>query len=142
MVLKRNNVDIRAEIMRAGLKNHEVGQRLGMTETRFSHWLNSDLGADERERVLQAIRELQQEQGNAEEYSAKTDIFTTRAILEPIVQQINERAKELENILDSTEFDNDERKVQIEMLLGFLYEIGETIDREIDDADKLEKLVG
>lgn len=57
------NVQIRTEIMKSGLKNYEVGQRIGLTETRFSKLLKSDMSDADRERVLAAIRDLRTERG-------------------------------------------------------------------------------
>ena len=50
------NIDVRYEIMKSGLKNYQVATMLGVTETTFSRWLRTELTAEKKKEVLEAIK--------------------------------------------------------------------------------------
>ena len=50
------NTDVRYEIMKSGLKNYQVATMLGVTETTFSRWLRTELPADRKQKILEAIK--------------------------------------------------------------------------------------
>lgn len=50
-----HNMEIRAEIMRTGLRHWEVAAALGISETSFSRKLRRELPEEERQRVLEVI---------------------------------------------------------------------------------------
>ena len=52
------NIDIRYEIMKSGLKNYQVATMLGVTETTFSRWLRTELPAEKKKEILEAIDKL------------------------------------------------------------------------------------
>lgn len=54
-----NNVDIRNEIERAGVRYWQVANALGMTDGTFSRKLRHELSEPEKARVLKVIAALQ-----------------------------------------------------------------------------------
>ena len=50
------NTDIRYEIMKRGLKNYQVAEKLGICETTLSRWLRTELPADRKQKILEAIK--------------------------------------------------------------------------------------
>lgn len=50
------NTDIRYEIMKSGLKNYQVAAMLGVTETTFSRWLRTELPAEKKKEILEALK--------------------------------------------------------------------------------------
>ena len=50
------NTDIRYEIMKRGLKNNQVATMLGVTETTFSRWLRTELPAEKKKEILEALK--------------------------------------------------------------------------------------
>ena len=50
------NPDIRYEIMKRGLKNYQVATMLGVTETTFSRWLRTELPAEKKKEILEALK--------------------------------------------------------------------------------------
>lgn len=51
------NTDIRMEIMKRGLKNYQVAEFVGVTETTFSKWLRTELPTEKKQQILTAINE-------------------------------------------------------------------------------------
>lgn len=58
-----NNIEIRIAILQAGLKNWQVANKLGIYEESFSRKLRYELSKEEKQRVLQAIKELKENGG-------------------------------------------------------------------------------
>ena len=54
------NTDVRYEIMKSGLKNYQVATMLGVTETTFSRWLRTELPAEKKKEILEAIKASKQ----------------------------------------------------------------------------------
>ena len=52
------NLDVRMEIMKRGLKNYQVAEFIGVTETTFSKWLRTEMTPSKKEEVIKAINEL------------------------------------------------------------------------------------
>lgn len=52
------NSDIRQKIRDCRLRHYEVAERIGISETTFSVWLRKELTGERKEKVLQAIKEL------------------------------------------------------------------------------------
>ena len=50
-----NNIDIRELIQRKRLKYFEVAQAAGINQHTLSHWLQTELSDERRERLLKAI---------------------------------------------------------------------------------------
>lgn len=50
------NADVRYEIMKSGLKNYQVAARLGVCETTFSRWLRTELPAEKKKEILEALK--------------------------------------------------------------------------------------
>ena len=50
------NTDLRYEIMKSGLKNYQVATMLGVTETTFSRWLRTELPAEKKKEILEALK--------------------------------------------------------------------------------------
>ena len=50
------NTDLRCEIVKSGLKNYQVATMLGVTETTFSRWLRTELPAEKKKEILEAIK--------------------------------------------------------------------------------------
>lgn len=55
------NIDIHEAFEKSGVKKWEVAERLGIADTTFSKRLRKELPASEKEKILQAIREIQKE---------------------------------------------------------------------------------
>lgn len=53
-----NNLDIRESIKNNRLKNWEVADKVGISDSRFSVWLRTPLNEERKKRVLNAIDEL------------------------------------------------------------------------------------
>lgn len=56
-----NNLDIRNSIKENRLRNWEVAEKVGISDSRFSIWLRTPLNDDRKKRVLNAIKELTKE---------------------------------------------------------------------------------
>ena len=56
MKAKDLNKDTRAAIKKAGLKNYQVANALGIATTTFATWLQSELTPERKKRVKEAIR--------------------------------------------------------------------------------------
>ena len=50
------NTDIRYEIMKRGLKNYQVAEKLGICETTLSRWLRTELPAEKKKEILEALK--------------------------------------------------------------------------------------
>lgn len=59
------NVEIRYAYMLAGIKQWELAEALGLTETHFSRKLRKELNVKERDEILQVIEELAREKQEA-----------------------------------------------------------------------------
>ncbi len=53
-----NNIDIRNAIEKKRLKYFEVAQAIGIQPNTLSHWLQTEMNKERRERVLKAIRDF------------------------------------------------------------------------------------
>lgn len=49
------NIEIRMALMKAGIKNYQLAELLGITETSLSRKLRNELPEDEKERILAII---------------------------------------------------------------------------------------
>ncbi|AYE37800.1 hypothetical protein D1B17_03790 [Companilactobacillus zhachilii] len=56
-----NNLDIRNEIRSNRLRNWEVAEKVGISDSRLSVWLRTPLNDERRQRVLEAIKKLTSE---------------------------------------------------------------------------------
>ena len=56
-----NNLDIRIAIRDSGFKQYEIVNRLNITETSLFRKLWNELPKDEKEKIIQAIKELKEE---------------------------------------------------------------------------------
>jgi len=56
-----NNLDIRNEIRSNRLRNWEVAEKVGISDSRLSVWLRTPLNDERKQRVLNAINELTKE---------------------------------------------------------------------------------
>lgn len=56
-----NNLDIRNKIKSNRLRNWEVAEKIGISDSRLSVWLRTPLNDDRKQRVLNAIKELTKE---------------------------------------------------------------------------------
>ncbi|WP_172189211.1 hypothetical protein [Lentilactobacillus kribbianus] len=56
-----SNNTIRTKIKQARLRNWEVAEKVGISDSRFSVWLRTPLNDERKERVLKAIDELTKE---------------------------------------------------------------------------------
>lgn len=52
------NQEIRQAIAGKGLRYYEVSQALGVTIYTFSHWLQTEMPTEKKERVLKAIADI------------------------------------------------------------------------------------
>lgn len=55
------NVEIRSAFMQAGIKQWQLAEALGISETHFSRKLRKELPEEEREKILSVIDQLTQE---------------------------------------------------------------------------------
>ena len=55
------NADIKAEIVRAGIKHYEIADKLGIHEGTFSRLFRSEMPEEKKTEILAAIKELQKE---------------------------------------------------------------------------------
>lgn len=55
------NVEIRSAFMQAGIKQWQLAEALGISETHFSRKLRKELPQEEREKILSVIDQLAQE---------------------------------------------------------------------------------
>ena len=53
------NLEIREEIRKKRLFHYEIADALGISESAFSKWLRSEMNAEKKEKVMQAIERLQ-----------------------------------------------------------------------------------
>lgn len=53
------NIDIHEAFLNSGVKKWEVAEQLGIADTTFSKRLRKELHANEKEKILQVIREIQ-----------------------------------------------------------------------------------
>lgn len=56
-----NNLDIRIAIRDSRFKQYEIVNRLNITETSLCRKLRNELPKDEKEKIIQAIKELKEE---------------------------------------------------------------------------------
>lgn len=63
--MNNNNMKIREEVLRNGLRYYQVAAAMGISENTFFRWLRSDLPPEKEGRVLQAIDELVRERKGA-----------------------------------------------------------------------------
>lgn len=61
-MIRQENAEIRAEIMKRGLKHYEVANRLGLDVSWFSHWLQMPLTEERKNRILKVLQEYDDEQ--------------------------------------------------------------------------------
>jgi len=54
----RNNIEVRIAMIKANIKHYQVAEKLGIAEHNFSRKLRYELSKKEKDRVLQAIKEL------------------------------------------------------------------------------------
>ncbi len=59
------NVEIRSAYMKAGIKQWEVAEALGLSETHFSRKLRKELHPEEKEKVMSIIDKLDREKREA-----------------------------------------------------------------------------
>lgn len=52
------NIEIRTKIFQHGLRQWQVAQAIGISDSRLSVWLRTPLRADREKRVLEAIEKL------------------------------------------------------------------------------------
>lgn len=57
------NVEIRSAYMQAGIKQWQLAEALGISETCLSRKLRKELPPEEKRRILEAIDRLAQERG-------------------------------------------------------------------------------
>lgn len=58
------NVEIRSAYMQAGIKQWQLAEVLGISETHFSRKLRKELSQEEKEKILETIQRLvQKKQG-------------------------------------------------------------------------------
>lgn len=55
------NVEIRSAYMQAGIKQWQLAEALGLSETHFSRKLRKELPQEEKERILETVDRLAQE---------------------------------------------------------------------------------
>lgn len=55
------NLDIRSQILMNGLKNYQVAEAVGISDSRLSVWLRTELNEERKARVQKAIDELVKE---------------------------------------------------------------------------------
>ena len=55
------NVEIRSAFMQAGIKQWQLAEALGISETHFSRKLRKELPEEERKKILSVIDQLTQE---------------------------------------------------------------------------------
>lgn len=55
------NVEIRSAYMQIGIKQWQLAEGLGLSETHFSRKLRKELPQEEKQRILEAIDRLAQE---------------------------------------------------------------------------------
>ncbi len=55
------NVEIRSAYMQAGIKQWQLAEALGISETHFSRKLRKELPQEEKEKILDTIQRLAQE---------------------------------------------------------------------------------
>ncbi len=60
------NLEIRESIKKNRLFHYEVADALGISETAFSKWLRSEMDAERKEKVVQAIKSIKGAQVNLE----------------------------------------------------------------------------
>ena len=53
-----NNIEIREQINKKRLKYFEVAEAVGITQYTLSHWLQTEMSAERKARVLNAINSL------------------------------------------------------------------------------------
>ena len=53
------NLEIREKIREKRLFHYEIADALGISESAFSKWLRSEMNAEKKEKVMQAIERLQ-----------------------------------------------------------------------------------
>ena len=54
-----NNLELRRLIFESGLKKYEIAEKVGINAATFSRWFQRELSSEKRQRIEQAIRELQ-----------------------------------------------------------------------------------
>lgn len=59
--MSRTNLEIRKAANDSGVRLWEIAMRLGITDGNFSRRLRSEFSTEERERVLQIVREISAE---------------------------------------------------------------------------------
>lgn len=52
-----NNLEIRTELMKAGMKKYELADALGIADSALSRKLRQELPDDEKRRILRIIKE-------------------------------------------------------------------------------------
>jgi predicted XRE-type DNA-binding protein len=55
------NQEIRNMIFSSRIRNYEVAEKVGISDTRFSVWLRTELSDERKQRVLNAIDELKKQ---------------------------------------------------------------------------------
>ena len=58
MKAKYLNTEIRELMAKKGIAQYEVANELGITVYTFSHWLQTEITGEKKERVLRAIENL------------------------------------------------------------------------------------
>ena len=53
-----NNMEIRKRIAARRLRHYEVAEACGVSSYTFSHWLQTEMSPDKKERVLKAIESI------------------------------------------------------------------------------------
>ena len=51
------NIEIRTTLMKAGMKQYKLAALLNVTETKFSKMLRTELTQQEKDRIIQIIKE-------------------------------------------------------------------------------------
>ena len=55
------NIEIRTAYMQAGIKQWQLAEALGVSETHFSRKLREELPQEEKEKILEAIKRIVRE---------------------------------------------------------------------------------
>lgn len=51
-----NNIEIRTELMKSGMKKYELAEQLGITDSALSRKLRKEFSNDEKKKILKIIK--------------------------------------------------------------------------------------
>lgn len=77
----KNNNEIRKAMLRANVKQWEVADQLGISEFTYSRWLRTELSADKKSLILQAIEDIRTKKD--------MDVIKLRPTKEAIINAVN-----------------------------------------------------